>query len=76
MKKKDIIRAWREPKYRHGLTAEQKAQLPAHPAAWMVGLEDDVLAGVTGGCCNPGECSTAPRYCSAFVTPCPPKQCY
>lgn len=76
MKKQDVIRAWRDPKYRRSLTAEQQAQLPAHPAAWMVGVEDDVLAGVTGGCCPPAIKSTAPQYCSAICSPCPPQHCF
>jgi mersacidin/lichenicidin family type 2 lantibiotic len=28
----DIIRAWKDPHYRAGLSAAQRAQLPAHPA--------------------------------------------
>ena len=28
----DIIRAWKDPHYRAGLPAPQRAQLPAHPA--------------------------------------------
>jgi mersacidin/lichenicidin family type 2 lantibiotic len=28
----DIIRAWTNPRYRAGLSATQRAQLPAHPA--------------------------------------------
>jgi mersacidin/lichenicidin family type 2 lantibiotic len=28
----DIIRAWKDPHYRAGLSATQLAQLPAHPA--------------------------------------------
>ena len=28
----DIIRAWKDPRYRAGLPATQLAQLPAHPA--------------------------------------------
>ena len=28
----DIIRAWKDPNYRAGLAATQRAQLPAHPA--------------------------------------------
>ena len=28
----DIIRAWKDPRYRAGLPAPQRAQLPAHPA--------------------------------------------
>jgi mersacidin/lichenicidin family type 2 lantibiotic len=28
----DVIRAWKDPYYRAGLSAPQRAQLPAHPA--------------------------------------------
>ena len=28
----DIIRAWKDPGYRAGLSATQQAQLPTHPA--------------------------------------------
>ena len=28
----DIIRAWKDPNYRAGLSATEQAQLPAHPA--------------------------------------------
>jgi mersacidin/lichenicidin family type 2 lantibiotic len=78
MKKQDIIRAWRDPKYRRSLSAAQQAQLPEHPAEWMVKVEDSTLASVTGGCCYPGHplYSTGPGYCSALCTPCPPKQCF
>ena len=27
-----IVRAWKDPDYRRSLTAEQQAQVPAHPA--------------------------------------------
>ncbi len=76
MKKRDIVRAWRDPKFRRGLNAEEKAQLPTHPAEWMVGVEDDVLASVTGGCCYPGNASVTPPFCSALCSPCPPRHCY
>ena len=28
----NVIRAWKDPDYRHGLSAAQLAQLPPHPA--------------------------------------------
>ncbi len=74
MKKPDVIRAWRDPKYRRGLSAEEQSQLPAHPAAWMVGVDDDVLASVTGGCCTTPSAGVG--QCSAWCSPCPPRQCY
>lgn len=76
MKKQEIIRAWRDPKYRRGLRPEQASHLPAHPAGRMMSVEDDVLASVTGGCCGPATKSTQPMFCSAYCSPCPPRQCY
>ena len=32
MTPRDIIRAWKDPRYRAGLPAAQRAQVPAHPA--------------------------------------------
>ena len=32
MTPRDIIRAWKDPNYRAGLPAAQRAQVPAHPA--------------------------------------------
>ena len=32
MTPRDIIRAWKDPRYRAGLPTAQRAQLPAHPA--------------------------------------------
>ncbi len=74
MKKQEIARAWRDPKYRRSLSTEQKAQLPTHPAEWMVGVEDDVLASVTGGCCYPGNNTVT--LCTGICSPCPPVHCY
>ena len=50
-----IIRAWKDQEYRNSLSAEEIAQLPAHPAG-MIELEDSVLNGVLGGYwCNTGN---------------------
>ena len=78
MKKQDIVRAWRDPKFRRSLSAEQKARLPEHPAEWLLKVEDDALTSVTGGCCFPGSpmYSTQPTYCSGYCTGCGPIQCY
>lgn len=70
MKKKDIIRAWRDGDYYASLTDEQRAALPESPAALME-VEDDVLSSITGGCSLPGWCPT-----SGFCTPCPPRECF
>ncbi|MEM9554234.1 MAG: mersacidin/lichenicidin family type 2 lantibiotic [Acidobacteriota bacterium] len=52
MKKIDIARALRDPEYRSGLTAEEQATLPTHPAG-VADLADDALRTVAGGC-GPG----------------------
>ncbi|MFP2957186.1 MULTISPECIES: mersacidin/lichenicidin family type 2 lantibiotic [Myxococcus] len=67
-KKDHILRAWRDPEYFNSLTAEERAALPANPAAEL-DLGDDVLESITGGCgCKPGQSS-------AICTPCPPYHC-
>lgn len=48
MSNPDIIRAWKDAKYRESLSAEELAALPAHPAG-DVELSDAELAGVDGG---------------------------
>jgi mersacidin/lichenicidin family type 2 lantibiotic len=48
MKTIDIVRAWKDEKYRAGLSAEQLRDLPANPAG-ILGLHDEDLEGVTGG---------------------------
>lgn len=46
MSKDNIIRAWRDPEYRDGLNAQDRALLPANPAGR---IEDAKLAEVAGG---------------------------
>lgn len=65
MKKNDIIRAWRDPKFRASLSDDQRAQLPSHPAAWM---EDAALTTITGGC--------GATHTTGLCTGCPPIECY
>ncbi len=70
MKKKDIIRAWRDSEYFASLSEEERAALPANPAA-LPFVEDEVLNSVSGGCSLPnGNCPTS-KICS----PCPPAHC-
>ena len=47
MSRLDIIRAWKDEAYRNGLSAAQKAMLPANPAG-MVELTDAEAATVDG----------------------------
>ena len=68
MKKKDIIRAWRDGEFYDSLTDEQKAALPENPAA-LLAVDDDVLNSVAGGC------SWSPCPTSKVCSPCPPGHC-
>ena len=45
----DIIRAWKDPRYRLGLSATQRAQLPAHPAGVIELPEPTLHAAPTYG---------------------------
>jgi mersacidin/lichenicidin family type 2 lantibiotic len=48
MLKAKIVRAWKDPQYRASLSAEERANLPAHPAG-MIELEPAALTRVVGG---------------------------
>lgn len=71
MKKKDIIRAWRDGEYYASLSEEQRAALPDNPAA-LPEIDDDVLNTVTGGC----SWGTTTCPTSGYCSPCPPKVCF
>jgi mersacidin/lichenicidin family type 2 lantibiotic len=70
MKRKDVIRAWRDGEFYSSLTDEQRAAMPESPAS-VIDLGDEVLASISGGCSIEVGCPT-----SAYCTPCPPKYCY
>lgn len=70
MKKRDVIRAWRDGEYFASLSNEERAAMPESPAS-VIELGDDVLATVTGGCSyDNGWCPT-----STICSPCPPRYC-
>jgi mersacidin/lichenicidin family type 2 lantibiotic len=48
MSASDAIRAWRDPEFRDGLSAAERAGLPAHPAG-PVDLTDADLDAAVGG---------------------------
>ena len=43
----DVIRAWKDPSYRAGLSREQLAGVPGHPAG-LVDLSDEQLKEASG----------------------------
>lgn len=44
----DVVRAWKDPKYRAGLSEDDLAALPAHPAG-VIDLGDAELGSARGG---------------------------
>lgn len=44
----DVIRAWKDPKFRNSLSEAVRAALPSHPAG-AIELSDADLGSVTGG---------------------------
>jgi mersacidin/lichenicidin family type 2 lantibiotic len=72
MKKIDVARAWRDEDYYLSLTAEERALLPANPAA-AITLTDDSLRTVNAGV-NTSLINTCGH--SALCSPCPPYNCY
>ena len=64
MSKESIIKAWKNPEYRKGLSASQRAALPDNPAGIRV-LSDDELEQASGGFlslfwCKPSNPSPSP----------------
>ncbi|HLZ59637.1 MAG TPA: mersacidin/lichenicidin family type 2 lantibiotic [Ktedonosporobacter sp.] len=55
----DIVRAWKDAAFRHGLSAEEQALLPEHPAG-AIGLTDEELSQVEGGSSFQPGCSCIP----------------
>lgn len=53
----EVIQAWKDEEYRDGLTAEQRAQLPEHPAGTVEvlgsAMEENGWPHFSGqGCCR------------------------
>ena len=71
----DIARAWKDPKYRKSLTAEQRALLPEKPTGPAPASEDElrqVVGGLTGrfGKVSTDFCGTAPGWCTEYPDCC------
>lgn len=54
----DVVRAWKDAKYRRSLTPQQLARLPENPAG-MVELSDEKLRGASGAFGKPPPQTTA-----------------
>ena len=71
MNNSDIIRAWKDPGYRHSLSSDEQAVLPANPAG-SIELTDDLLDLVAAG--DAVEARTAINFtsgcCQSFYQSC------
>lgn len=80
----DIVRSWKDLDYREGLTEEELAGAPAHPAgvAALSGTDLDRVVGagtqpmLTFGCCGVGTPAatftfTIPVWCIVSLNFCP-----
>jgi len=55
----DIVRAWKDLKYRGTLTREELASLPPNPAGGSLELTDEDLSRIAGGyCMSIGTCAS------------------
>jgi mersacidin/lichenicidin family type 2 lantibiotic len=62
MRSKDmIIRAWKDPEYRAGLSAEERASLPESPAGQSMAELGEADLGMAVGGGDPGP--TSPVHC-------------
>ncbi len=62
MSQQDIIRAWKDEKFRHSLSEAQRSQLPENPAG-MVELSDKDLETFSGGSSYGGEQASVDTIC-------------
>ncbi|MBV9211981.1 MAG: mersacidin/lichenicidin family type 2 lantibiotic [Acidobacteria bacterium] len=65
MSKLDIIRAWKDAKYRRGLSDAERAALPEHPSG-LIELSDEDLksaSGLGGG----GDIQTTAITCTQYT---------
>lgn len=53
----DIVRAWKDPLYRAGLSPEEQAQVPNHPAG-LLELSDEQIRSVAGGALTTAQTCT------------------
>jgi|YelNatPaOPRAMG01_1025707.scaffolds.fasta_scaffold24822_2 mersacidin/lichenicidin family type 2 lantibiotic len=69
MSTKDIIKAWKNPRFRNGLSSRQLSLLPKNPAGEII-LSDEDLKEAAGGY------STVTNYsCSPTPNCCPSPTC-
>jgi mersacidin/lichenicidin family type 2 lantibiotic len=69
MTRHQILRAWKDPEYREGLSKAERDQLPAHPAG-LIELSDEDLSAASGAL--PKETN----LCTMYTLVCPPKRTY
>lgn len=75
----DVIRVWKDPEYRDGMSKSVLAQAPANPAGLsrLVASEPELMVAAgtgapkfTYGCCQPYTFMGTTVYCAATVWLC------
>ena len=61
MRKVDLVRAWKDPVYRASLTAEERAELAAHPSG-LLELDEGLLKEAAGA-----ATLTTYKTCTAYT---------
>jgi len=67
MPKRNIIRAWRDPRYRKGLSKDEQTMIPESPVG-IVELGDTALGEAVGGFSTASCCSWC-GACDSYSTP-------
>jgi mersacidin/lichenicidin family type 2 lantibiotic len=70
MKKDLIVRAWKDPEFRAGLSTEERAALPECPAGRsLTDLDEGSLADVVGGYLGPDQnINDFPRRLTPYIS--------
>jgi mersacidin/lichenicidin family type 2 lantibiotic len=76
MSPEDTIRAWKDAKFRQGLSAEERALLPDNPVGFVELSEADL--GLVAGANETAGCTLVTEGCSPFTDGCSPftQSCY
>jgi len=69
MSKSNVIRAWKDPEYRNGLSEAERASLPGNPAG-SIELSDTDLGKVAGGAIARSLDCTQNHYCITHIFYC------
>jgi len=69
MSNRNVIRAWKDPVYRSGLSEAERSAMPSNPAG-SIEISDEDLGKVAGGLINPmsNECTLGCTHVAGCFT--------